>query len=71
MNIRRAARTVLNLGRIAGMLAGSVSAPPPANLPRYLEEQYQNYAKTRPAEIRREISSLITKSRESTTSLTK
>ncbi|MDX2698391.1 hypothetical protein Sipo8835_05840 [Streptomyces ipomoeae] len=69
MSLWSKARKAWTIGEIVATITGSAQAPPPADLPAYLRQQYTEYAKTRHEQLGRDIKRLTTKTRRPTTGL--
>jgi len=63
------AKRARSIGGVIAAIAGSGQAPPPADLPVYLQQQYAEYSKTRDQELARDIKRLTTQTRQPTTRL--
>ncbi|MER6562761.1 hypothetical protein ABT300_34530 [Streptomyces sp. NPDC001027] len=57
------------IGGAVAAIAGSGQAPPPANMPAYLRQQYAKYGKVRDEQLARDIKRLTTQTRQPTTAL--
>lgn len=69
MNLWSRTKRARSIAGIITAIAGSGQAPPPADMPDYLRQQYGEYGKTRNGELGRDIKRLTTKSRQPATGL--
>ncbi|MFJ9631401.1 hypothetical protein ACIRU8_27170 [Streptomyces sp. NPDC101175] len=69
MSLWNKAKRARGIGGVIVAMAGAGHAPPPADLPAYLQRQYGEYSKTRDRELGRDIKRLTTRTRQPTTAL--
>lgn len=63
MSLWSKVRRAWTVGEIVAAVTGSAQAPPPADLPAYLHQQYGAYAKNRDERLGRDMKRLMARTR--------
>jgi hypothetical protein len=67
MSLWSKAKKAWHVGEIIATIAGAGHAPPPPDMPAYLQQQYAEHSKTRTEQLGRDVKRLTTTTRHPTT----